>query len=78
MEIRSADPTANPYLSFAFLIYAGIDGINKKMKRGEPMNVNLFTADASITDGLDRLPESLKEAQEISADSDFVKWVLAQ
>lgn len=78
MEIRSADPTANPYLSFAFLIYAGIDGINKKMKRGEPMNVNLFTADASITDGLDRLPESLKEAQEISAASDFVKWVLAQ
>ena len=45
IELRSPDPMANPYLAYALLIYAGMDGIEKKMPVPEPMNINLYKAD---------------------------------
>ncbi len=76
MELRSADPTANPYLAFSLLINAGLDGIEKKLVRGEPVNENLYTAGSEITRGLDTLPSSLKEAKKIAADSEFITSVI--
>ncbi len=76
MELRSADPTANPYLAFSLLITAGLDGIEKKLVRGEPVNENLYTAGSDITKDLDSLPSSLKEAKEIAAASDFIHSVI--
>ncbi len=76
MELRSADPTANPYLAFSLLITAGLDGIEKKLVRGEPVNENLYTAGSDITKDLDSLPSSLKEAKEIAAASDFIQSVI--
>ena len=76
MEVRSADPMANPYLSFALLVKAGLDGIEKKMVRPEPVNVNLYNAPSEITDGFEKLPSNLNDARTLSAESDFVKSVL--
>lgn len=76
MEVRSADPMANPYLSFALIVKAGLDGIEKKMVRPEPLNANLFNSDASVTEGLEELPATLSEARKIAEESAFVKSVL--
>lgn len=73
IELRSPDPCANPYIAYAMLIYSGLDGIEKQMECPEPVNLNLYTAPASLTDRLDKLPGSLDEAHEIAKHSDFVK-----
>lgn len=78
IELRSPDPTANPYLAYALLIYAGLDGIQKKLTAPAPTNCNLFTADSSITSQLDALPASLPEAVKLAKESSFVASVLPQ
>ena len=62
IELRSPDPTANPYLAFALLIYAGLDGIENELPLMEPANVNLYRAGNEVTDHLKKLPESRGEA----------------
>ena len=78
MELRSPDPTVNPHLAYALVIYAGLDGVRRKLLPPEPMNVNLYTADRSITAGLETLPDSLKEAKDIASESDFIRSVLPE
>ena len=73
IELRSPDPTANPYIAFALLIYAGLEGIENALSAPEAVNTNLFTADESVTGGLQSLPQSLAEAKEIARNSEFVK-----
>ena len=75
-ELRSPDPMINPYLAFALLIYAGLDGIERKLKLPKPVDVDLSKADASVTGKMQRLPTSLKEAAELCRSSKFVKKVL--
>lgn len=72
IELRSPDTTANPYIAYAMLIYAGLDGIENKLPLPEPMDMNLFTADKAITDGLKTLPQNLDEATDAALSSDFV------
>lgn len=72
MELRSPDPTANPYIAFALLIYAGIDGLESGLTPPTPVNVNLFAADEEFTDKLDKLPGSLTEAKEIATRSEWL------
>ena len=76
IELRSPDPMANPYIAFALLIHAGLDGINNNLKAGEPVNIDLFTADKSITSKLEQLPASLAEAVELAKNSAFVNAIL--
>lgn len=78
IELRSPDPTANPYIVYALLIYAGLDGIKNKMNVPEAVNENLFTADKKITDTLDTLPQNLAQAKKIAQESEFMKAVLPQ
>jgi glutamine synthetase len=75
MELRSADPSANPYLAFALLIYAGLDGIDKNMIRPEPVNVNLYTAGREITDGLKKIPQNLEDAKLAAEKSNLVSSI---
>lgn len=76
VELRSPDPMTNPYLAFALLIYAGLDGVEQGMTPPEAVDVNLYTADASVTDSLPRLPGSLAEAREEALRSPLVQRVL--
>ena len=70
-ELRSPDPTCNPYLAFALLIYAGLDGIHRKLPLPAPADVNLFTAPESVTSKYRPLPASLDEAKQAAKNSSF-------
>lgn len=72
-ELRSPDPSANPYLAFALLIYAGLDGIQKCTELPRPANINLYKADEKTLAEYKRLPQSREEAIKIAKESDFIK-----
>ena len=76
IELRSPDPTANPYIAYALLIMAGLDGIERELTAPEAVNVNLYKADSSVTEPFDRLPASLDEAIAVAESSDFVRGVI--
>src|SRR6266576_4780598 len=67
-EIRSPDPACNPYLCFAGLLAAGLEGIEKGYELPEPMEKNLYhlSPDERRKLGVDQLPETLGEAIEIA------------
>jgi glutamine synthetase len=66
IELRVSDSSANPYLLTAAVIYAGLDGIARKLDPGEPCNENLYALTrAELTaKGIGRLPSSLLDALE--------------
>ena len=78
MELRSPDPTANPYLAYALLIRAGLDGIQHNIPLPLPTDLNLFHADAAETAQLQSLPLSLDEAAMLARESKFVASVLPE
>lgn len=76
IELRSPDPTTNPYIAYALLLYAGIDGIEKNMQSPPPTNANLFNIEGSLKDSLSVLPASLEEAIDLARRSEFIQKVL--
>ncbi len=78
LELRSPDPMANPYLAFALLIYAGLDGIQNKLPLQDATDLNLFTASPEEVAGLSTLPASLEEAAACARSSKFVASVLPE
>ncbi len=78
MELRSADPTINPYLAFALILEAGIYGIKNELALPDAVNENLYTAQSSVTDTLKTLPKNLGEAILLAENSDFVKKHLSE
>lgn len=76
IELRSPDPTANPYIAFALLIYAGLEGVEKGLSVPEAVNENLFIAPSSVTEKLETLPQSLEEAKKLARESAFVQKYL--
>ena len=77
-ELRSPDPTANPYLAFALLIYAGLYGIKNRRMPPESVDINLFTAGPEILNTLKALPDSLKAAVEVMKNSSFIQELLPE
>ena len=77
-ELRSADPTANPYLAFTLLIYAGLYGINNKLYLPPVADFDLFKADESVTKDFQTLPDKLSQAKQLALESEFVKQYLPQ
>ncbi len=76
IELRSPDPSANPYLAYALLIWAGLDGIAKDMCPAPAVDLNLLTAPESETREFDTLPGSLEEAVALAGGSALVRRVL--
>ena len=76
IELRSPDPMANPYLVYALLIYAGLDGIRHHMTPDRPMNINLYKADPELTDNLSKLPLHIGEAAQYARSSEFIRGIL--
>ncbi|GGC01686.1 glutamine synthetase [Marivita lacus] len=73
VEARFPDPTANPYLCFAALLMAGLDGITNKIDPGEAMDKNLYDLPAEELAGIPTVCGSLREAiTELQADHEFL------
>ena len=72
-ELRSPDSETNPYLAFALMIYAGLDGIENKMVLPPPADFNLFTATPEQLERFAVLPQSLSEARQTALSSAFIK-----
>lgn len=72
-ELRSPDPTANPYLAFALILYAGLYGIQNRLDMPRAVDSNLFKANADILEKLQKLPDSLEEACLLAKQSAFIQ-----
>jgi glutamine synthetase len=77
-EIRCPDPACNPYLTFAALLHAGLEGIEQGYELPEPMETNLYhlTAEQRKERGIVSLPETLGEAVDELAGSELVRKAL--
>lgn len=71
-ELRSPDPAANPYVAFALMIYAGLEGIEQQMQLPESADINLFSAPAEVLKRFKKLPVDLAEARTAAHASGFV------
>lgn len=71
-ELRSPDPLCNPYLAFALLIRAGLDGVRSNMVLPPPADVNLYSAPYDVRAGYASLPETLAKARAAAAASPFI------
>ncbi len=78
MELRSPDPSLNPYLAFSLIIAAGLDGIEGGMKLPPAVDADLYTAGEEIASKLTALPRSLEEAVTIAEKSAFAARVLGE
>jgi len=78
MEMRSPDPIINPYLSFALIISAGLDGVEKNMPLPPAFDGDLYSSDNEKTKDLASLPDTLKKAVELAEKSELVKKVLGE
>jgi glutamine synthetase len=72
-QLRSPDPTANPYLAFGLMIYAGLHGLDNKIQLPPPADINLFKADKFTLSKFGQLPDSLDVARLTAKDSSFIK-----
>ncbi|MDD7280923.1 glutamine synthetase family protein [Floccifex sp.] len=72
-EIRTPDPHCNPYLAFALIIYAGLDGIERKLQVPEQVDENLYQAKEDTTSHLKAIPSSIRKASTVASESDFIR-----
>lgn len=73
IETRFPDPTANPYLAFAALLMAGIDGIQNKIHPGEPAHKDLYDLEPEEEAEIPKVCSSLEEALfSLEADYEFL------
>jgi glutamine synthetase len=77
-EIRCPDPACNPYLTFAALLHAGLEGIENGYELPPPMETNLYhlTAEQRRERGIVSLPETLGEAIDQFAQSELMRKAL--
>lgn len=62
LEFRPPDPSCNPYLAFASMLMAGLDGIEKKMDPGEPLDKDIYDLEPEELQKVPTLPGSLAES----------------
>ncbi len=73
VEVRFPDPTANPYLSFAAMLMAGLDGIQNNIHPGDPIDKNLYDLPPEELKDVPTVCGSLRQAAEsLVADMDFL------
>jgi len=73
VEVRFPDPTANPYLAFAAMLMAGLDGIQNKIHPGDPMDKDLYDLPPEELKNIPTVCASLREALEsLQADRAFL------
>ena len=73
IEFRPPDGTCNPYLAFAAMLMAGLDGIQKQMDPGDPLDRDIYSLSPEELAGVPTVPGSLDEALDaLEADHDFL------
>ena len=73
VEVRFGDPTANPYLMFASMLMAGLDGIKNKIHPGDAADKDLYDLPAEEAAAIPQVAGSLREALDaLSADREFL------
>ena len=73
VEFRCPDPTSNPYLAFAAMLMAGLDGVINKIDPGEPLDTDLYELSPEEAAGVKQVPGSLEEVLDaLENDHDFL------
>ena len=75
-ELRSADPSVNPYIAFALMIYSGLYGIQNNIDLPYVADFNLFTADEETLSKFRKLPQSLEAAKKEAEESEFIRNII--
>lgn len=73
VELRSPDPTANPYLAFALLIYAGLHGIQNALTPPPAADINFFKENEETLSKYQKLPATLDDAISVMKKSRFIQ-----
>ena len=74
VEVRYPDPAANPYLTFAAMLMAGLDGIENRTHPGDPMDKNLYDLPPEELKDVPTVCGSLREALDtLDSDREFLK-----
>ena len=74
VEVRFPDPAANPYLAFAAMLMAGLDGIENKLNPGDPIDKNLYDLPPEELEKVPTVCGSLRQAcEELDKDRAFLK-----
>jgi glutamine synthetase len=72
-ELRSPDPTANPYIAFALMIRAALYGIQNELELPAPVDLNLYKTDEGSLASLTKLPDSLEAAKAAARGDAFIR-----
>lgn len=80
LELRSPDPSCNPYLAMAVILRAGMDGVKRNLRPPEPINRNIYKMSAGERKaaGVETLPGTLGEALEALAEDPIVRETLGE
>lgn len=80
IEVRSVDPSANPYLAMAVILEAGLEGIRRKMTPPKAVNRNIYimTEEERVANGIANLPAALDDALGLLAKDDVIKGALGE
>ena len=78
MELRSPDPSLNPYIAFALILAAGLEGIENELPLPAAVDADLYTVAQNVTNDLIQLPNNLQNAVNLTRGSGFVKSVLGE
>ncbi|MBA2448955.1 MAG: glutamine synthetase, partial [Chloroflexi bacterium] len=79
-ELRCPDPSCNPYLAFAVMLAAGLDGVRRKLTPPPPVEENLYHFDDQMMakHAIGTLPGTLKEALDELSRDDIVREALGE
>jgi glutamine synthetase len=73
IEVRFPDPSCNPYLAFAAMMMAGLDGIENKIDPGAPLDKDIYSLSSDELSNVPTMPASLDEAlNHLENDSEFL------
>lgn len=80
IELRSVDPSANPYLAMAAILASGLDGVKNALTPPTPVDRNIYrmNAEERAEFGIENLPASLNEALQTLSEDEVVKEALGE
>ncbi|MGH8245983.1 MAG: type I glutamate--ammonia ligase [Gammaproteobacteria bacterium] len=74
VEFRCPDPSANPYLAFAAMLMAGLDGVQNRIEPGEPLDKNIYDLPPEESSKVRQVPGSLEESlNALESDHSFLR-----